>query len=150
MAQSIASNPTHADIQRSDRTDLLHITLFTLLRVGAGLLFAQHGAMKLFGSFGGTAVPLVSQMGLAGVLELFGGLMLAFGILTRPVAVIQVALMIAAYFIGHASAGLAPIVNGGELALLYALVFALIAVAGPGKWSLDGWFRLKGNRAPSN
>lgn len=149
MAHSIASNPSRPDISLVDRSSLLQTSVYTLLRVGAGLLFMQHGAMKLFGSFGASAAPLISQMGLAGVLEFFGGLMLVLGLLTRPVAIIQVALMVAAYFIGHASSGLAPIVNGGELALLFALVFAFVAVAGPGKWSVDEWLRSRKAHASS-
>lgn len=111
---------------------------YAILRIGGGLLFMQHGAQKLFGVFGGSRVELVSQMGLAGVLEFAGGLMIAVGLLTRPVAIVLVALMIAAYFIAHAPQGGVPVVNGGELAILYALLFAAIAANGPGRWSFDG------------
>lgn len=114
-----------------------------LLRIGAGLLFMQHGAQKLFGwlgGFGGTpgaTADLFSLMGLAGVLEFFGGLLIAIGLLTRPVAIILVLQMLAAYFMAHAPQGGFPIQNGGELALLYALVYAFLAGNGPGPWSLD-------------
>lgn len=114
-----------------------------VLRVGAGLLFMQHGAQKLFGLLGGVdgngaTVELLSQFGLAGVLEFFGGALVVLGLLTRPVAAVLTALMVAAYFIAHAFQAVFPVQNGGELALLYALVFAFLAAAGPGAWSLDG------------
>ena len=109
-----------------------------LLRVGFGLLFMQHGAQKLFGWLGGTQAELVSLMGLAGVLELFGGALVVVGLLTRPVAAVLALLMVAAYFIGHASQGTFPVQNGGEPALLYALGFLFLAARGAGPWSLDG------------
>ena len=114
-----------------------------VLRVGAGLLFMQHGAQKLFGLLGGVdgagaTVPLLSQFGLAGVLELFGGALVVLGLFTRPAAAVLAALMVAAYFVAHAAQAVFPIQNGGELALLYALVFAFLAASGPGAWSLDG------------
>jgi putative oxidoreductase len=121
--------------------------LHTALRVGAGLLFMQHGAQKLFGWFGGfggqpgATAELVSQMGLAGVLEFFGGLLIVLGLLTRPVAAVLVLLMLAAYFIAHAPQGAAPISNGGELALLYALVWAYFAGNGAGPYSVDARLR---------
>lgn len=108
-----------------------------ILRIGAGLLFMQHGAQKLFGWLGGDTVQLFSQMGLAGVLEFFGGLLIVIGLLTRPVALILVVEMIAAYFIAHAPQGGFPVQNGGELALLYALVFLLLAGFGAGPASVD-------------
>ena len=113
-----------------------------LLRIGAGLLFMQHGLQKLFGMFGGmdgkgATAALVSQMGLAGVLECFGGLLIVLGLFTRPVALVLVLEMLAAYFTAHLPQGGFPIENGGELALLYALVFAFFAANGPGPYSLD-------------
>lgn len=118
------------------------------LRIGAGLLFMQHGAQKLFGLLGGVdgagaAVPLLSQFGLAGILEFFGGALVVLGLFTRPVAAILAALMVAAYFIAHAFQAVFPIQNGGELALLYALVFAFLAASGSGAWSLDGLRRTR-------
>jgi putative oxidoreductase len=114
-----------------------------ILRIGAGLLFMQHGVQKLFGwlgGFGGTpgaTADLFSLMGLAGVLEVFGGLLIVLGLLTRPVAVILVIEMIAAYVMAHAPQGGFPIENGGEPAVLFALVFAFLAANGPGPASLD-------------
>jgi len=114
-----------------------------ILRIGAGLLFMEHGAQKLFGVLGGFggaghAAPLVSQMGLAGVLELGGGALVAVGLLTRPVAAILVVEMIVAFAQAHLPRGGAPVQNGGELALLYALIFAALASLGPGPFSVDG------------
>ena len=111
-----------------------------LLRIAAGLLFLQHGLQKLFGLFGGvqgSAVPLMSQLGVAGVIETAGGLFLIIGLFTRPVAALLIAEMIAAYFIAHLPQGRWPIQNQGELALLYASVFAFLAANGAGPLSVD-------------
>ena len=100
-----------------------------LLRIAAGLLFLQHGLQKLFGAFGGiqgSTVPLMSQLGVAGILEFAGGLFLIVGLFTRPVAALLIAEMIAAYFIAHAPQARWPIQNQGELALLYASVFTFL------------------------
>lgn len=107
------------------------------LRIGTGLLFLEHGLQK-FGMFGGTVVPLASQMGVAGVLEVAGGVLIAVGLLTRPVAAVLVAEMLVAYVQAHAPQGVWPITNRGELALLYALIFAYFAANGAGGLSLDG------------
>ena len=114
-----------------------------LLRIGAGFLFLEHGLQKLFGLFGGfggtpgATAPLFSQMGLAGVLEVAGGLLLIAGLFTRPVALVLVVEMLAAYAIAHLPKGGWPIENGGELSLLYALVFAFLAIHGAGPLSVD-------------
>jgi putative oxidoreductase len=116
--------------------------MHALLRMGAGLLFMQHGAQKLFGALGGVdgkgmKVELMGQMGLAGVLEFFGGLLIVIGLATRPVAAVLCLLMIAAYFIAHFPQGGFPVQNKGELALLYALVWAYFAGNGAGPASVD-------------
>jgi putative oxidoreductase len=117
------------------------ITL-TLLRVAAGLMFAQHGAQKLLGAFGGmggsgaTAGPF-TQMWLAGVLELVGGILIALGLLTRVVAFLLSGQMAVAYFTAHAGSGFWPIVNQGELAALYCFVFLYFSSRGAGRYSLD-------------
>jgi len=109
-----------------------------IFRIGAGLLFMQHGMQKLFGLLGGSQVEsYFSQMGLAGVLEFFGGLLVVVGFQTRPVSIILALEMVIAYFIAHQPQGGVPIQNGGELALLYALSFALLATIGPGKFGVD-------------
>lgn len=115
--------------------------------MGAGLLFMQHGVQKLFGWLGGfggepgATAELFSLMGLAGVLEVFGGLLIVIGLLSRPVAAILVVEMIVAYFMAHAPQGGFPIQNGGEVPLLFALVFLFIAASGPGPASLDRMIR---------
>ena len=115
----------------------------TILRIGAGLLFMQHGLQKLFGMFGGfggtpgATAPLDSLMGVAGILELVGGALLVAGLFVRPVALILAAEMVVAYFKSHLPEGGMPIQNGGELALLYALVFAFLAARGAGPASVD-------------
>ena len=116
--------------------------LHALLRIGAGLLFMEHGLQKLFGLFGGIGptggtAPLFSLMGLAGVLESGGGLLLVLGLFTRPVAVALLLEMLYAFATVHLPKGGAPIQNGGELALLYGLIFAFLAGNGAGPASLD-------------
>lgn len=118
--------------------------LHALLRIGAALLFMQHGAQKLFGWFGGMqpdggTAPLMSLMGLAGVLEFFGGALLLLGLLTRPVAFLLAGMMVVAYGMAHLPQGGAPVQNQGELALLYALVFGFLFGNGAGPLSLDHW-----------
>jgi putative oxidoreductase len=114
-----------------------------ILRIGAGILFMEHGLQKLFGLLGGfggdpgATAPLVSRMGLAGVFEGFGGLLIVLGLFTRPVALVLVLEMASAYFIAHLPRGGWPIENGGELALLYASVFVYLAANGAGSYSLD-------------
>jgi putative oxidoreductase len=119
-----------------------------ILRIGAGLLFFQHGAPKLFGWFGGmgeagSRAELFSLMGLAGVLEVFGGLLIVIGLFTRPVAAILALEMIIAYFRAHFPQGWVPYENGGELALLYMVVWIFLAGNGAGPLSLDRWIRTR-------
>lgn len=114
-----------------------------LLRIGAGLLFMEHGLQKLFGMFGGmggtpgATVPLASLMGLAGVLETFGGLLLVLGLLTRPVALVLAGEMLVAFLKAHLPRGGVPLQNGGELPLLYMLVFLFFVGHGAGPASID-------------
>ena len=114
----------------------------SVARIGGGLLFAEHGAQKLLGWFGGLGGPgktavLYSQMGAAGVLELFGGLLLVIGFFTRPVAVVLIVEMLYAFFTVHLPRGGAPMQNQGELALLYACLFVALLGLGAGAFSLD-------------
>ncbi|MGH9309808.1 MAG: DoxX family protein [Vicinamibacterales bacterium] len=103
---------------------------YGLLRIVAGVLFAFHGAQKLFGMFGGRQMPLVSQFGLAGGIELVCGLLIAIGLLTSLAAFLASGEMAAAYFIAHYPQGPIPIQNGGELAVLYCVLFLYIASRG--------------------
>jgi putative oxidoreductase len=111
--------------------------IYALFRIVAGLLFMQHGAQKLFGALGGEAVQIASLPGLAGVIEFFGGLLIAIGLFAGLAAFIASGEMAFAYFMAHASAGLFPIQNRGELAVLYCFVFLYIAARGSGIWSVD-------------
>jgi putative oxidoreductase len=112
--------------------------IYALLRIVAGLMFACHGAQKLFGVLGGTQMPLMSMMGLAGVIEFAGGLLIAIGFLTSVAAFLASGEMAGAYFMAHAPNGLWPIRNGGEMAALYCFLFLYVASRGAGPWSVDG------------
>ncbi|HEX5438057.1 MAG TPA: DoxX family protein [Gemmatimonadaceae bacterium] len=120
-----------------------HTVTFTLLRIVAPLIYFQHGAQKLFGAFGGVGpqpggtVHLMSLMGLAGIIEFFGGLLVAFGLFTRPAAFIMSGEMAAAFFIAHFPRGWAPIQNHGELPVVLCFTFLFIAARGAGPFSLD-------------
>ena len=118
--------------------------LLSIMRIIAGFLFLWHGTMKLF-NFPPSATPmeiqLISFMGLAGILEAFGGFLLFLGLFTRPVAFILSGEMAVAYFKAHAPQGFLPVVNHGELAVLYCFVFLYLASAGGGSWSLDHLIR---------
>ena len=112
--------------------------LYALLRIAAGFLFFQHGLPKLFGGFGRPApAELMSQMGLAGIIEVIGGALISLGLFTSPVAFIAAGEMAWAYFQAHAPRGFWPITNGGELAALYCFVFLYFAAMGSGKFSID-------------
>lgn len=112
--------------------------LLSLLRIVTALLLLQHGTAKLFG-FPHVAMfddmRLVSLLGVAGILEFAGGILLLLGIFTRPVAFILSGEMAFAYFLAHAQKNFFPILNGGELAVLYCFVLLYLAAAGGGAWS---------------
>jgi len=118
------------------------ITL-NLLRIMTGFLFLPHGAQKLFGVLGRQAVPLTSWMGLAGVLEFFGGLAILLGLFTRPVALVLAGEMAVAYWWAHGRRAFLPIANGGELAVLYCFIFLLLWTRGGGTFSIDGLLQSK-------
>lgn len=110
------------------------------LRIIAGALFACYGAQKIFGWFGGIppgAAPK-SLIWSAGTIELIGGLLIMLGLFTRITAFICSGQMAIAYFTGHATHGFWPIVNHGELAVLFCWLFLYIAAAGYGAFALDG------------
>jgi putative oxidoreductase len=111
--------------------------IFTVLRVVSGLMFACHGAQKLFGALGGQQMTGSPLMLAAGIIEFGGGLLIAIGLATGIAAFISSGEMAAAYFMAHASNGFLPIVNKGELAVLYCFVFLYIAAHGAGAHSVD-------------
>jgi putative oxidoreductase len=110
-----------------------------LLRIVAAFLFLQHGSAKLFDfpAMGMSGAPLLSMYGIAGVLELVGGALLLMGLFTRPVAFILAGQMAFAYFIAHAPKGFSPLLNQGELAVVYCFLFLFFAAAGAGAFSVD-------------
>ena len=114
-----------------------------LLRVVAGLMLMQHGVQKMFGLLGGyrgepgATAEMLSRGWFAGILETFAAALLVAGVFTRPVAFLLSGLMAFAYFLGHASDGFWPILNRGELAVLYSFVFFYFAARGGGRYSVD-------------
>lgn len=117
---------------------------FFLARLIFGLMFACHGAQKLFGVLGGTRMIGNPQMLIAGIVEFAGGLLIASGLLTRLAAFIASGEMAVAYFKSHAPHGFWPIQNKGELAVAYCFFFLFVAAYGAGPYSLDRIFRDKG------
>ena len=115
-------------------------SIYVVFRVLVGLLFLQHGGQKLFGWFGGlggSAAPLFSLMGLAGVIEFVGGLALVLGLFTRLVATITATEMLVAFFKAHFPQTWVPVLNQGEPALLFFAAFLVLIIYGSGKWSLE-------------
>ena len=116
--------------------------ILSVLRIIIGFLLVWHGSQKLFGfpptgqpSSDGSIPPLMLA---AGILEFFGGgVLFLLGLFTRPVAFILCGLMAVAYFMAHAPGGFLPLVNKGELAVIYCFVFLYFVFAGGGAWSLD-------------
>ena len=114
-----------------------------ILRIMTGLLLLQHGTTKYLGIPVGpmnNASPF-TMSGAAGILELIGGVLIVLGLFTRPVAYILSGMLAVAYFYAHAPHGFFPILNRGELAVLYSFVFLFLAAAGGGAWSLDRLWR---------
>ena len=114
--------------------------LLSILRIVAAFLFMAHGTQKLFSwpaDEPRQPVELMSMMGLAGLLETFGGLLLLLGLFTRPVAFVLAGEMAVAYFMAHAPRGFWPLLNRGEVPVLYCFLFLYLAAAGAGPWSLD-------------
>lgn len=122
--------------------------LLSLLRIMTAFTFLQHGTAKLL-KF--PHVPMFDNLqyfsiyGLAGVLELVGGVLLLIGLFSRPVAFVLSGMMAVAYFMAHNTPFFSPMLNGGEAAYLFTFIFLLLAAAGPGPWSVDakwkGWSR---------
>jgi putative oxidoreductase len=114
--------------------------LLSVFRIVIALLFMEHGTAKLFHF---PHVPMyegilvTSLPGIAGILELVGGLLLTFGLFSSITAFILSGEMAIAYFMAHAPQGFFPILNMGELAIVYCFAFLYLAAAGPGPWSVD-------------
>lgn len=124
--------------------------LRSLARMVIGFTFSIHGWQKLFGWAGGQKVEdLTSLLGIAGVLETFGGLLIILGLFTKPVAFILSGEMAVGYFHTHAPIGTWPVMltpppagNNGELAVFYCFFFLWLSSAGAGAWSLDRVFKI--------
>ena len=114
--------------------------VLSILRIITGLLFLEHSLSKLF-HFPPIAMfanlQILSLVGIAGIIELIGSILLIFGLFTRIVAFILSGEMAFAYFIAHGPRSFFPLLNGGEPAILFCFIFLYIAAAGPGPWSID-------------
>ncbi len=115
--------------------------ILALFRFVAGFLFAFHGAQKLFGAFGGQVMTSDPQMLAAGIIELGGGLMIAVGLFASWAAFVASGEMAVAYFQAHAPRGPWPILNHGEVVLLYCFAFLFFAARGSGPYSVDALIR---------
>lgn len=114
--------------------------VLSVLRIVAGLLFVQHGSAKLLHAPAQAMfahLQLLSLLGVQGVIELVGGGLLTLGLFSRPVAFILCGDMAVAFFMAHFPHGWLPILNGGDLAVLFCFTFLYLWAAGPGPWSLD-------------
>lgn len=115
---------------------------FSLMRVATGLIFLYHGAQKMFGAFGGidghgTPAHLVSPLGIAGMIESVGGILIIAGLFTRPAAFILCGEMAFIYYRHHAR-GVWPVLSGGaEIAILCCFILLFLSTAEAGPWSLD-------------
>lgn len=116
-----------------------------IFRILTGVMFACHGAQKVFGAFGGIPAEAKGtwQVQIAGPIELIGGILIALGLLTRISAFICSGLMAVAYFYGHSRGGFFPKVNGGEPAVMYCWIFLYIAAQGPGWFAIDNLWKRK-------
>jgi len=113
--------------------------ILSVMRIVTGFLFMQHGGQKLLGfpAPARSEFDFFSMSGVAGSLELFGGMLIIIGLFTRSVSFVLSGLMAFAYFIAHAPQSFWPILNGGELAAMYCFVFLYLSIAGAGEWSID-------------
>ena len=120
--------------------------LLSVLRVFTGLALLQHGTGKILGF---PMVPMFANVqlgsvsGIAGLIELIGGVLFTIGLFTRPVAFVLSGFTAAAYFMAHATRGFYPVLNGGELAALFSFVFLYFTFAGAGPWSVDALLKHK-------
>ncbi|PZR76328.1 MAG: hypothetical protein DLM73_03190 [Chthoniobacterales bacterium] len=134
--------------------------MYCIMRFVVGLLFVCHGAQKMLGMFGGQGVAHGKMM-LAGIIEL-GGLLIAIGLLTRLFAFLGSGLTAVAYFTAHASGQMIkhvppstsewffPMLNKGELAVIYCFIFLFMIFYGGGRWSLDAMIWRKAAPTPAS
>jgi len=115
--------------------------VYAVMRIVIGMLFACHGAQKLFGVLGGESQLSNPLIATAGVIEFFGGVLVGIGLFAGYAAFLASGTMAVAYFMAHASGGFWPIVNHGEMAVLYCFVFLYIAAKGSGRLSVDALMR---------
>ena len=120
--------------------------VLSILRIVSGLIFMEHGLQKHLAfpprAPGVASGPeVLSLLGIAGILEIVGGVLIILGLFTRPVALILSGEMAVAYWWAHYPRGVFPVLNGGDAAILYCFVFLYIIFAGGGAWSLDRWVR---------
>jgi putative oxidoreductase len=121
--------------------------MLSILRIMFGLLFLQHGLVKWFGFPAANPnfanIQLLSLIGIAGVIEIVGGVLVTAGLFTRFAAFIMSGEMAVSYFLNRTGAGkaFAPLLNGGNLEVAYCFVFLYVVFAGAGPWSLDAVLR---------
>ncbi len=124
-----------------NRLECCDKVFYVIFRLLVGFMFFAHGAQKLFGWFGGKVVAIASLMGVAGIVEVIGGLLIFFGLFTRLAALISAIEIGVAYFKAHFTvstlAGWMPLMNKGELALMYFAAFLVLIMYGAGAWSLE-------------
>jgi putative oxidoreductase len=115
--------------------------VLSILRIATGLLFLEHGMQKHLGfparAAGAAGPDLFSLYGIQGCLEIAGGVLIALGLFTRPVAFILAGDMAVAYFYSHSPRNFFPVLNAGDAAILYCFIYLYLAAAGGGPWSLD-------------
>lgn len=122
------------------------IYALSILRIFTGLDLLQHGTAKILGFPAAPrfdSIQVDSLAGVGGLIELVGGSLFTIGLVTRPVAFILSGFTAVAYFMAHAPRGFFPLLNGGELAAMFSLVFLFFVFAGAGPWSLDALIRRK-------
>lgn len=122
--------------------------LYPIFRILVGFLFFEHGLQKMFGFFGGIdgaggLPPFLSLIWWSGAIEFLTGLLILLGIFVRTAAFFAAIEMLVGYFLAHYPNGLFPILNGGELALLYLASFLVLLKKGAGKFSLEKLFSNK-------
>jgi putative oxidoreductase len=122
--------------------------VLSILRIVSALLIWQYGLQKFFGFPAPRPVAFMSLSWFAGLIELVLPPLLIVGFLTRPVAFLLAGEMAFAYFIGHAPRGFYPVLNGGNLAIMFCFTYFYLAFAGGGPWSVDAALEKRGTRLP--